>query len=71
MIPLTHGDIHTMLTNCTNSRQVDEVLNKTYCKNDADKVEYLQTMFNLPRDRRDSHSKYHTIVRSIINHKIA
>ena len=71
---MTHGETKTMLTLCNNIGQIDEILNKTYCKNDADKADYLQRIFNVDVIRktgRNAHTDYVALATMIVNHKVA
>lgn len=71
---MTHGETKQMLVLCTNIKQIDEILNKTYCKNDADKAHYLSQMFDMEiihRMGRSAHTDYVALATAIVNHRAA
>ena len=71
---MTHGETKNMLLLCNNIGQVDEILNKTYCKNDADKADYLQKIFDIEtvhRTNHNAHTDYVALATAIVNHRVA
>ncbi len=58
---MTHADTKNALMKCKNMMQVEDALSRTYCRNDADKADYLFTMFSLPK-RMD----YRSAVRMVL-----
>ena len=71
---MTHGDTKQMLCKCNNIRQIDAILNKTYCKTDADKADYLRKLFSVQDftcKSSDAHTNYISLAVAIINHRVA
>lgn len=71
---MTHGETKVMLSSCKNIAQVDRVLDKTYCKNDADKADYLKHLFNITHFDQIGHSihdVYVSLAMAVIKHKVA
>lgn len=46
---MTHQDTKDALRKCKNMMQIEDALQRTYCRNDADKADYLYVMFDLPK----------------------
>ena len=71
---MTHGDTKNLIESAVNIGQIDKILDGTYCKDYADKAEYLCQMFEQRPDRkpeRSAYSKFAAIATAIVNHRVA
>lgn len=66
---MTNKDTKMLIDLCTSFSELDDILNKTWCKTESDKVEYLTQLYNIKIvHRRDGgiHEDYLAIAQAII-----
>ena len=44
---MMNKDTKMLIDLCTSFSELDDILNKTWCKNESDKVEYLTQLYNI------------------------
>ena len=65
---LTHGDVKNLIEGAGSFSQADAIISGTYCKTDADKIQYLKDLFDLDIKSGDKdRDTYVMLVGALIN----
>lgn len=67
---MKNKDVKEAIIKAQTHTEIDEILEKTWCKTDADKLQYLKQLFDLNDSKlneHDKHDAYHRAVRMIMD----
>ena len=64
---MTHGETKQKILKAKNFEQANAIIEKTYCKNEGDKIDYLTNLFAIKPDHtKNKHDNYVDMITSIL-----